>query len=93
MIVINVDTEKQTIKTSVNDKNIPDVQDIYIHSYIPYDSKDNTSEIMVDIVSGTRDEENNITRTLTTTCRGSEISETDTLTNDLAEMLKISKKS
>lgn len=86
-IVINVDTEKQTIKVSVNEKNIPDIRDITVSKYIPYDEKE--EKVIVDIVSGTTDEENNIRKTIITTCIGNEVKENHTLVDDIIKALKI----
>ena len=87
-VIINIDTEKQTIKASVNEKNVSDIRYIYVNKYIPYNEKE--EKVIVDIVSNITDEENGISRTVTITCAGDEVNEKDTLLNDLQQMLKIS---
>ena len=84
--IIDVNTEKATIKVSLDGKNISDVQEVRIYKYISYESKGEDSEVRVEIISGTRDEESGINRTLITTCAKDQVETKDKMTDDLIQM-------
>jgi len=86
-IIIDADTTKETIKVSVDGKNIPDVQSVSVSKYIPWDEKDAEPEVTVNIISGTSDDDAKVSRTLITTCAKEIVETKDQITEELIKIL------
>jgi len=85
-ITIDVDTDKGTLKVSLDGKNIPDVKDVRAYTFMDM-MEDGEQEARVDIISGTTDEESGVCRTLMTCCSKDKVEAKDQLTTDLINVL------
>lgn len=86
-IIIDVDTEQETLKVTIDGQDVPDVQNVYAYLYTEYGEDEKKAR--VEISSGTQDKESKIYRTITTTCAGNKVETSDSLTQDIIQALKI----
>ena len=91
-IVITANTEKDTLIVTIDGKKIPDVKEVRACAHVPYSApgEDATPEVHVEIISGTKDEESEIVRTIMTTCSKEQgIEEKDEVTANLIKLFRL----
>jgi hypothetical protein len=86
-IIVEIDTTKESMKASVDGKNIADIQEVRAYFTTPWDAReDDGPEVRVEIISGKKDEESGICRTLITSCASEQVETKDSITNDLIKI-------
>jgi len=88
-IVINIDTDKQKLICSVNDKVVSDVNEVHIYKY---DIDENNIEYRVNIYSGTEDKDNKICKNIVTSIANNNIETKDeNITEGLIKALSMTR--